>query len=55
MVEAIDNEIISTIIIFPSADLRRVGVSYKLKYVHKVLVKAELDLKEFLYVTAISV
>ena len=33
-----DHEIISTGILLPSADSRRVVVSYKLKYVHKVLV-----------------
>ena len=35
----IDHEIISTTILLPSADSRRVVVSYKQKYVHKVLVK----------------
>ena len=34
----IDHEIISTAILLPSADSRRVIVSYKRKYVHKVLV-----------------
>ena len=35
----IDHEIISTVILLPSADhSRRVVVSYKRKYVHKVLV-----------------
>ena len=34
----IDHEIISTAILLPSADSRRVVVSYKQKYVHKVLV-----------------
>ena len=35
----IDHEIISTVILLPSADLsRRVVVSYKRKYVHKLLV-----------------
>ena len=34
----IDHEIISTDIIFPPADSRRVVVSYKGKYVHEVLV-----------------
>ena len=33
----IDHEIISTAILIPSADSRRVAVSYKEKYVHKVL------------------
>ena len=35
----IDHEIISSAILLPSADSRRVVVSYKRKYVHKVLVK----------------
>ena len=35
----IDHEIISTVILLPSADSRRVVVSYKQKYVHKVLEK----------------
>ena len=34
----IDCEIISTAILLPSADSRRVVVSYKRKFVHKVLV-----------------
>ena len=34
----IDHEIISTVILLPSADLRWVVVSYKRKYVHEVLV-----------------
>ena len=34
----IDHEIISTAILLPSADSRRVVVSYKPKYVHEVLV-----------------
>ena len=34
----IDHEIISRTIILPSPDTRRVGVSYKRKYVHEVLV-----------------
>ena len=34
----IDHEIISTAVLLPSADSRRVVVSYKRKYVHKVLV-----------------
>ena len=34
----IDHEIISTPILLPSADSRRVVVSYKQKYVHEVLV-----------------
>ena len=33
-----DHEIISMAILLPSADSRRVVVSYKRKYVHKVLV-----------------
>ena len=35
----IDNEIISTAILLPSTDSRRVVVSYKRKHVHEVLVK----------------
>ena len=34
----IDREIISTAILLPSAESRRVVVGYKQKYVHKVLV-----------------
>ena len=34
----IDLEIISTVILLPQANSRRVVVSYKQKYVHKVLV-----------------
>ena len=34
----IDHERISTAILLPSADTRRVVVSYKRKYMHKVLV-----------------
>ena len=34
----IDHEIISTVILLPSADSRRVVVSYKQKYVHEVLI-----------------
>ena len=34
----IDHEIISMVILLPSAGSRRVVVSYKRKYVHKVLV-----------------
>ena len=34
----IDREIISTTVPLPSADLKRVVVSYKLKYVQEVLV-----------------
>ena len=34
----IDHDIISTVILLPSADSRGVAVSYKGKYVHEVLV-----------------
>ena len=34
----IEPEIISTVVLLPSADLRRVFVSYKQTYVHEVLV-----------------
>ena len=34
----IDHEIISTVILLPYADSRRVVISYKRKYVHKLLI-----------------
>ena len=37
----IDHELISTVILLPSADSRRVVVSYKQEYVHGVLVNEE--------------
>ena len=40
----IDHEIISTVILIPSADSRRVVVSYKRKYVHEVLVNCLVKL-----------
>ena len=42
----IDNEIISTAILLPSADSRRVVVSNKQKYVHKVLVNCYVKLAQ---------
>ena len=42
----IDHEIISTVIILPSADSRRVVVSFKRKYVHKGLVNHLVKLAE---------
>ena len=42
----IDHEIISTTILLSSADLRRDVVSYKRKYVHKVLVNRLVRLAE---------
>ena len=42
----IDHEIISTAILLPSADSRRVVVSYKLKYVHKVPVNRLVKLSQ---------
>ena len=42
----IDHEIISMAILLPSADSRRVVVSYKRKYVHKVLVNELVKLVE---------
>ena len=42
----IDHEIISTAILLPSADSRRVVVSYKQKYVHKVLVNRLVKLAQ---------
>ena len=47
----IDYEIISTAFLLPSADSRRVFVSYKRKYVHKVLVIRLLDKKAFFVYT----
>ena len=40
----IDHEIISMTILFPSADSRRVVVSYKQKYVHEVMVNCLVKL-----------
>ena len=40
----IDHEIISTVILLPSADSTRVGVSCKQKNVHKVLVNCLVEL-----------
>ena len=37
----IDYEIITLVILLPSADLRRITVSYKRKYVHEVLVNPQ--------------
>ena len=42
----IDHEIISTAILLPSADSRGVVVSYKRKYVHKVLVNRLVKLAQ---------
>ena len=42
----IDREIISTAILLPSADSRRVVVSYKSKYKHKVLVNCLVKLAQ---------
>ena len=42
----IDHEIISMVILLLSADSRRVVVSYKRKYVHKVLVKRLVTLAQ---------
>ena len=42
----IDHEIISMAILLPSADLRRVFVSYKRKYVRKVLVNRLVKLSQ---------
>ena len=42
----IDHEIISMTILLPSADSRRVVVSYKWKYVHKVLVNRLVKLAQ---------
>ena len=42
----IDHEIISMAILLPSADSRRVVVSYKRKYVHEVLVNRLVKLAQ---------
>ena len=42
----IDHEIISTAILLPSADSRRVVVSYKGNYVHEVLVNCSVKLAQ---------
>ena len=42
----IDHEIISTAILLPSTDSRRVFVSYKRKYVHEVLVNCLVKLAQ---------
>ena len=42
----IDHEIISMTILLPNADSRRVVVSYKEKYVHKVLVNCLVKLAQ---------
>ena len=42
----IDHEIISAAILLPSADSRRVVVSYRRKYVHEVLVNALIKLAQ---------
>ena len=42
----IDREIISTAILLPSANSRRVVVSYKRRYVHEVLVKRLVKLAQ---------
>ena len=42
----IDHEIVSTVILLPSADSRRVVVSYKGKYVQEVLVNCLVNLTQ---------
>ena len=42
----IDREIISTVILLPSSDSRRVAVNYKRKYVHEVLVNCLFKLAQ---------
>ena len=42
----IDHEIISTVILLPSAESRRVVVNYKGNYVHKVLVNCLVKLAQ---------
>ena len=40
------HEIISTVILLPSADSRKIVVSYKRKYVHEVLVNCLVKLAQ---------
>ena len=42
----IDHEIISRVILLPSADSRKVVVSYKRRYVHEVLVNCLVKLAQ---------
>ena len=42
----IDHEIISTAILLPSPDSRRIAVSYKRKYLHEVLVNRLVKLAQ---------
>ena len=42
----IDHEIISTAILLPSTDLRRVVISYQRKYVHQALVNRLVKLAQ---------
>ena len=51
----IDNEIISTAILLPSADSRRDVDSYKQKYVHEVLVDRLVKLAQQKYVHEVLV
>ena len=52
----IDNEILSTAYLLPSADSRRVVVSYKQKYVHEVLFKRLVKLaKEKVWIGEVTV
>ena len=44
--EEIDHEIISTAILLPSANSRKVVVSYKWKYVHEVTINCLVKLAE---------
>ena len=46
MSSILDHEIISKAILLPSTDSRRVVVSYKRKYVHKVLVNRLVKLAQ---------
>ena len=50
----IDLEIISTVILLPSTDSRRVDFSYKRKYVHKVLVNCLVKLAQEKSVVTVS-
>ena len=42
----IDHEMISMVILLPSADSRRIAVSYKRNYLHKVLVNCLVKLAQ---------
>ena len=51
----IDHEIISTSILLPSADSRRIVVSYKRNYVHEVLVNRLVKLVQEVWLGELAV